>query len=287
METLNIEKDQKIIEIDLPTLEATGNLSDFKGKLPASRPLEHYKLIQGVEKIFNKFSDAQFELETIKCDVKNIHIHKKKDDPNDKIYSLDDHFIQRLITTARLKASDDPDDLTMAIAIAYSEKGISIAFGSNVYACNNMQVFGENILHTFSAAGYKNKVSWEKATNVLRDWANQFQTKREQEFGIIEQLRSTTVERDSVIKLYGHLFQQAILEKPSSPQYILNQTQCAGFVRASMDERYQVPISQDMKAWDLLQMGTDIIKPENGDMTIVTETSRRFSNLIYDKYVVA
>jgi hypothetical protein len=276
--TLEIN-DQGMAVLDLATLEETGEFGNIKGELPRSRPIEHYKFIQGCLKTFEHFNVVS-KLEPILAHGKSIHVHRDKGLSVDHSYPLDRYLIQRFVTSIQFTDPDD-EDMSMALAISFNEKGLAVAFGPKVWACANQMIFGENLLKTYGP----NKMEWKKILDHLRLWAREYNEHRNKDYKMIHTLKNTELPRDCVDNLYGKLFKEAVLTNfGASDAGILNQSQCAEFVRASVSSEYEVPLDREITAWDLMQMGTSVIKPEKADMASILDVQSGFTKFIYDEY---
>jgi hypothetical protein len=172
--------------------------------------------------------------------------------------------------------------MNMAIGVSYNEKGISMAFGSNVWVCSNQNIFGDNIMHTF---GGDRKVPFEKMMELFHKWMLDFNMYRDQDYKMVEKMKERTIEENAKQLLYGKLIDKAVLQnldtKQSAP---LNQTQVADFIRASYSPEYLIPDTRPANVWDLHQMGTSILKPKTSDMVSLLQNQNDFSNFIINEF---
>jgi len=170
----------------------------------------------------------------------------------------------------------------MAIGLAYNEKGISLAFGTNIRVCSNQNVFGENIMHTF---GGDRKVPYDKMIEIFSKWMLEFNKYRDADYALIEKMKRTEIEGNAKQILYGKLIDAAVLQNIDSKMKApLNITQTADFIRQSYSPEYAVPENRLATVWDMQQMGTAILKPKNTDMVALLETQNNFSNFIVNEF---
>ncbi len=265
--------------MDLSTLARTAKYELAKGSLPASRPIEHYQLLDNLTNIASKIPNVRVEQEDIyAAEAQAMRVMwsgAKNECP------VENYLIQRITTRIHLKYASD-SDMNMAIGVSYNEKGISMAFGSNVWVCSNQNIFGDNIMHTF---GGDRKVPFEKMMELFHKWMLDFNMYRDQDYKMVEKMKERTIEENAKQLLYGKLIDKAVLQnldtKQSAP---LNQTQVADFIRASYSPEYLIPDTRPANVWDLHQMGTSILKPKTSDMVSLLQNQNDFSNFIINEF---
>lgn len=276
-QTLQFEKG--VAELDLATLKRTAKYELAKGSLPASRPIEHAHLIENLCNIASKVPNIQVDVEKIYAaegQAMRVMWQGKKDE-----CPVENYLIQRITNRIHLKHVSD-NEFNMAIGLSYNEKGISMAFGSNVWVCSNQNVFGDNIMHTF---GGDRKVPFDKMLEIFNKWMLDFNKYRDFDYQMIEKMKSTPIQENAKQVLYGKLIDAAVLQnidaKISAP---LNQTQVADFIRASYSPEYAIPSDRSATVWDMQQMGTSILKPKTSDMVSLLESQNNFSNFIIKEF---
>lgn len=276
-QTLQFEKG--VAELDLATLKRTAKYELAKGSLPASRPIEHSHFIENLCNIASKVPNISIENEKIYAaegQAMRVMWQGKKDE-----CPVENYLIQRITSRIHLKHTSD-NEFNMAIGLSYNEKGISLAFGSNVWVCSNQNVFGENIMHTF---GGDRKVPFDKMIEIFSKWMLDFNKYRDMDYQMIERMKATEIQENAKQLLYGKLIDSAVRQnmdqKVSAP---LNQTQVADFIRASYSPEYAVPLDRNATVWDMQQMGTSILKPKTSDMVTLLESQNNFSNFIIKEF---
>jgi hypothetical protein len=267
--------------LDYDTLKRTVNYEQANGKLPKNRPIEHHKLIEMICDEASVLKNANVEVDSIFCTEKNtlrVMWPGAKDE-----CPVENHLIQRLVTRIHLINKKDKD-MNMAVGLSYNEKGLILAFGPNIHICKNQNVFGDNIMSTYSYQK-RDKMDFGKIIEVFRAWMLNFEKKKEADYNRIEKMKQVEVPYKEVKLLYGELIESAVLAnldgKFNSP---MNQTQVAEFIRNTRDEKYEIPVGEAVNVWNLTQMGTDVLKPQNSDYTNSYHTLNNFNNFIYDKY---
>lgn len=273
-----LEFEKGIAMIDNETLSQSIKYEMAKGGLPKSRPVEHFQLLNEIEEMASKIDGG------VIVKPKPIYVAEKStlrmmwDGPKEEC-PIDKYLIQRLTTSLDIVSQSD-NGISMSIALSYNEKGISLAFGPKVFACSNMNIFGDNLMRTY---GGQDKIPFDKMLQLMSGFMNNFHEKRANDFAIIDKMKSIDVGQDAIHTMYGKLIQQAVKQnmdgKTNAP---LNQTQVADFIRNSYEAEYMDPKT----AWDLNQIGTSVLKPQNTDMIILNDNIKNFNNFICDEFEV-
>ena len=276
-----IKFNEGIAKLDFDTLKRTAGYEMAKGGLPKNRPLEHHQLIDMLADKANSIKNSSVSIDPIYCTEKQalrvMWAGNKDECP------VENHLIQRLTTRIQIKSKSDKE-MNMAIGLSYNEKGITIAFGANIWICSNQNVFGENLMSTYTA-GRKEKMPFEKIMDVFNAWMTNFEAKKESDYKKIELMNNTIVERKELKLLYGELIESAVLSNlEGSYNAPMNQTQVAEFIRQAHSEKYEVPVGEEIKLWDLNQMGTEVLKPHYNDFTTSYQVLNNFNNFLLDKY---
>lgn len=279
MNTIRFEKG--VAEIDFQTLTKTLGYEMAKGGLPKNRPIEHHQLIDSICDRVEAVNGLSVEIDPIYCTEKQtwrVGWAGEKDE-----CPIDKHLIQRL--TTRIQIIDKSNtDMNMAVGLSYNEKGITMGFGPNIWVCANQNVFGDNLMSTYKM-GSLDKLPFDKMQDVMGAWLTNYEAKKEADYGKVTLLQNTIVDDKAVKLLYGELIEEAVLAnmdgRVDAP---MNVTQVGSFIRASKDELYELAVGEDMTAWNLTQMGTSVLKPQNNDYTTSYQTLNNFNNFILDKY---
>lgn len=212
-ETLVLDRDAILFEdkentkeISLKELKKTQSLSEYSGRLPNSRPLEAFALIEGVMEKCDKYN-LHPSLEQIwvsKSDSKRIKVL----DP-DNVGSLQSWLFQRLVTRIHLNSSLSNEDNNSSIAIGYNTHGIQVAFGTNVRVCSNMSIFGNQLIATYSV-GKKDKTPFEQFFNILEGWMQKAGEIRERDLGIFKLMEEYEMPANAMENMIGKLQMKAV-----------------------------------------------------------------------------
>lgn len=272
METLKFENGTAVAGLETLTRTVRHQLST--GQLPKSRPIEHFQFLETIAEMADK-ANLTPNLDSIyiaESKAKRINwIDKETPCP------VENYLIERIATKLNLVSSDPAKN--MAIGIGFNERGISLAFGANIFVCSNMQVFGDNLQTTYN----NNKVPYSVMMQNLQNWFNEFGDIERQTFETINQLETIDIDHEVISSTIGDLFTRAVKanagEKIQAP---LNQLQVADMVRSMPLEMYQ---PENTNAYHLLQWGTHYLKPTRADMVTLNNTTVDFSNFIANKFL--
>ena len=279
MKTIKFEKG--IAELDLATLSRTASYEMAKGGLPKNRGMEHHELITEICDRADSINNVSIEVDPIYCTEKQtmrVMWGGNKDD-----CPVENNLLQRLTTRIQIRHKDD-DVQNMAVGLSYNEKGLTMAMGPNIWVCANQNVFGDNLMSTYTMGG-KAKMNFGDIMQVLGAWLTNFERKREDDYGKITLMQDTVVERGSIQLLYGELIEEAVLANMDSEVHSpMNITQVTNFVRQAHSEEYKVPAENDVKVWDLAQMGTAVLRPNANDYTSAYQTLNNFNDFLLRKY---
>jgi len=187
--TLTFEKGLTTINRETLTRSASYELA--KGTLPNSRPIPHYELLDKIIQRASKLQGITITEDPIYA-TEGQSLRVMWPGEKDKC-PVENYLIQRLVTRIQLKSSTD-NEMNMAIGVGYNEKGITMAFGPNIWVCQNQNVFGQNIMHTF---GGDRKVPFDKMMEVFEKWMLEFEQKREADYSFIERMKQREVQENA------------------------------------------------------------------------------------------
>ncbi len=276
MSILNFEKG--LATISRETLSKSASYELAKGTMPAARPISHHELLDKIVQRAAKLNITVTEDPIYATESQSMRVMwpgKKEECP------IENYLIQRLVTRIQLKTNSDTD-MNMAIGIGYNEKGITMAFGPNIWVCQNQNVFGQNIMHTF---GGDRKVPFDKMMEVFEKWMLEFDHKRDADYLLIERMKAREIQEDAKQLLYGKLINAAVLQNMDTKQEApLNQTQVADFIRASYSPEYKTECTT---VWDLQQMGTSVLKPRSTDLVTIYQDNNSFNKFLLNEFKIS
>lgn len=287
MNTVQFEEKSNVIEISLQQLRQTSGLSDFDGKMPKTRSVEHFQLIDDLSEILDK--------NNLVPTVENIFVSKSdskrimKLDP-DRLGLLPSWLFQRLVSRINVTSLGDEKSHT-SIAIAYNTNGMSIAWGQNVRVCQNMNIFGDTIMYTYGSGS--NKVQeYEKIKQIFNEWCLGAEAKRAFDLEVYKKMQEITLNKGNDIRQFiGDMHLDAVKTayidaKVHAP---LNIGQLSEFSKQYLND-FGIPtpgvdIENDfINLHDLYQVGTAILKPNKTDIVTIWDDVRNWGNNLITKF---
>ena len=273
--TFEFGKNERVKEIPFELLAQSTSLLEDCDKPPRSRPIDHHKLIQGVGDILSS-NDLDFIQEPIWVSHSGSHYLTSKD-----IQLAENHIrrriFERVVTTLKINTLAD-DTTSGAIAIGYNERGIQIAWGTNVNACSNMSIFGKWFMSTY---GGEKMPSMDKMFEVLNNWAANFAAKREYDKYILNEMKNISVCERDITDIIGELHLNAVnfayLDKRNKAA--LNIAQVSSFTR-----KYLEMEDKPETLYDVYNLGTNILKPKTSDLSVVWESNALFGAFIVSMF---
>jgi len=258
------DKNEKVKAIDLATLRSTLTLSEYGGKPPISKPIEHHEFIDIIgDKLTSK--NHIFDLDPIyisKTETKRIMLLDPKNEN-----TPESHLIQRLVTKINLR---DPGyqntDHNMAIAIGYTEAGLQVSFGANVRICSNMSIFGGRYLQTYGG----NKIPFSKMIELIDKYIGDLPEICDHDFRMLSAMRDVSLSPDHVMETIGDLNLRAYsgaYHKQFSP---LSVTQVGAVTKRILDDSLEIltpEIARNVSLYDFYNHGTAALHPKYANDT--------------------
>ncbi len=166
------------------------------------------------------------------------------------------------------------EETTMQLRIDVSERGITLSTGKLVLVCTNgMTAFRGDVCTTYG----NTKMLYEQALNQTKSWLIQMEEKSNQYDKLISTLKKIEVDKNATETLIGKLLYQAVdANQNNSFLAPLNVTQVSAFTGAYIEKGHQ----EIKTGWDLYNLGTDLLKHEHMDMTIIADRNYAFSQFM-------
>ena len=281
---------QKPVEqFNMAMLKESANQQLARGGMPSYRPVMHHEFFTYISQhIEDKIGDVTMS----PIYVSGRHTTRVNFDGTAKdACPLSKLLIERCVvsitgnisTTLTLGESNGdgiiPTKLSPSVAISYNDKGISVAFGTKVWACSNMCIFGERSISTYG----NRKVSFDDLRDLVITYINQIETNFAKDVEKIKALSKIELDITKQKILESEILEHALEQniKNSKKELILNITQSNAMTREVLIKRKKKP--ELLTGWDMFQAGTENLKEDNMDMIIAHETLERFGNYMLDK----
>lgn len=276
METIIFEKDESVKALTLDQLKQTCSIADAGGRLPNSRPLEHFQFIEDVIERLDR-NNIQFEMDPIwvaKGDSGRI----PKLDPEKK-GNIESWVFPRLVTRLNMILGDNTR-FNPSIAIGYNVKGLTLGMGVNTRICSNQSIFGNFLLQTWG----KTSVHFEKLFNVFNDWLSKYDETYIQNVNILNSMEKTTLNHVQINEMIGELQMEAVKNAYINPglNTPFNISQMSNFSK----NLYQSGTLEKSHptVFDFYNVGTDLLKPKTTDIVDIWANNNIFSNYIVNRF---
>ena len=287
METIVFEKDEKRKEISLETLKQTASLVDpYVGKMPAHRPLEHWQLIETiaekVDKKGYKFKPDPIFIGNGKEELKRII----QLDP-ENMGLVNAIVINRILTRLNFSGEDfGRKEYNTSIAIGYHERGIQMAFGTNIKVCANMCIFANRILYTYGSE----KMPFEKMMQLVDEYIDNLPTIAKDDFRILETFKEFPVNDWNVIETVGEMQLMAVQSAYLKGESPFNIGQVSSFSQGVLKNSPKLldlgGEDRIMSLYDFYNMGTEILHPKRAEMTTVWPSVAHWGDYLTKRFNV-
>ena len=250
--------DQPVTTIDHEQLRQSVELAAATGKMPKTRPIEHYELLDQITQVLAD-KGVVYEEKPIHVHQRAARIIKLKDQTFENGTPIDHWHFEKLIIQIALPYPSDKDS-NASIAIAYHDKGIDVSFGANIHICDNLTIFTRNrVLSTYGA----NKVNFEQMMELFNGWASNFNQMREQDIRLIQMFKGYQVLYNEVLSWVGLQMSRAVGHAYNSGNSVLNINQVSSLTREMLRVGILTEEAQQTSLWNVLNACTAILHPEN------------------------
>jgi len=276
METIIFEKDETVKALTLDELKKTCSITDAGGKLPQSRPLDHYQFIEEVQERLDK-ANLAYEMDPIwvaKSDSGRI----PKLDP-EKQGNIESWVFPRLVTRFQLLFGSN-EKYNPAIAIGYNIKGLTLAVGTNTRICSNQSIFGNSLMQTWGKSG----VAFEKIFNVFNDWLSKYDEKFAKDVKFLDTMEQFQINCSDAQQMIGELHIEAaknayVQQSVEAPFNVSQMTKLS----TNLYNKH-LSKSDELTLSDFYNVGTDLLKPKTTDIVDIWANNNMFSDYIVNKF---
>lgn len=277
---IHFEK-ESTIGIDLPTLRETISLAESNGSLPNSRPIEHFDLIEMISEMTEKkgYVFQPDPIHVAKSQSKRI----MKLDPNNEGLPGSYHF-QRMVTRLQLLDLANEHHNT-SIAIGYNEKGIQLAFGTNVKVCSNMSIFANKIMATYGAM----KMPFDKMLQLAEKFINELPEIDAHNNAILNRMYNIEVTPFNVIQTIGDIHVRSVRSAYHGVPFAFGISQVSAFTQSLLrdhDQMLNAETGKPIRLYDFYNTGTYLMKPESSDISSLWPDIAGWSDYVVDKFEV-
>jgi hypothetical protein len=190
-------------------------------------------------------------------------------------------LFEKLIT--RMSIHDDNPDYNPSIALTYNEKGLALAYGTNVRICQNMSILNkQNYLSTWG----NEKINYEHILELLHSWFEKLPSLKEEEYQLLNAMKNVHVDpKDGLNILVGKMYRTAVRGAYTNDDRApLGINQMSAFTQAL--EKNNTILAEGATVYDLYNLGTSLINPDNNEFTTIWQRNANWGEFIKNEYML-
>ena len=277
-----LEGEGKASVISLYHLRESQLVRMQNGKQIVTRPVQSWELIEHLQTALTS-RNIPFELQPIyvqKSESQQILTSAERGMYNAENTPVSKWLFNQLITKINLNPKPGTDTTT-SIALSFNKNGVLTAFGRDVRICQNMCVFGNNLMTTYG----NNKVPFEKMLELINHWLDNLAEKEAFDNRMIEGMKSIDISDNREVKrIVGNLYMQSVDQAYGSTIAPFTMTQMSVFVQA-LNKRLEED-SRLGSVWDLYNMGTNLYKPTDVDMVNIFHAPKVWYDVLLTEFPI-
>ena len=176
------------------------------------------------------------------------------------------------------------EDVKGTIALSYTKRGISVAFGLNVSICDNLCIMGGQQMRTYKFGG-DDALGWDSMKIQLRDWINNIDQRLGMEWEIMNRMQAREINDEVAIdQTIGKLYQSAVSWRyGNGEQAPFDISGMSTFVQNMQKKHKQERLEN---VWDLYNWGTEVMKPELERLENLTESNRLYADFLCREFAI-
>ena len=187
--------------------------------------------------------------------------------------AVEAHTLRRIYANIRLK-DFDTDEVTTNMAVAYTQKGIQIAFGRNVRICHNQCILGGGrFTSDYSARADTPKATLDGMMRIVGGWLTNAQNLVIEDDETIEKMKQSILTAEQIYTILGMLMSIRVAHDTSIKSiryggeiYPLNQAQLSKFTENLLVKQKD---EGRITAWSFYNAATDLYKPETAETNMI------------------
>ncbi len=279
MNTIVFEKDERVKAIDLATLKQTISLAEYSGKLPRTRPIEHYDFI---EMIGDKATAKGYNINLDPIYVAKAEAKRLMTLDPQKVGTPESFLFNRLVTRVNLIGGGFEDEAHQtSIAIGYTDKGLQVGFGTNVKICQNMCIFAGRLHLTYG----QQSVPWDELVRLIDGHIAELPQICESDNKLLETMMMREIESDDVVRTLGKMHIESVKNTYYQGDFALNIGQTSHFTKGILKEAPDVlERGEPMSLYDFYNVGTRILHPDTAETTAVWPSNRMWGDFVVEHF---
>jgi len=279
------QKDEKSKSIPLSLLQESVRVEDNLGRAYRTRPIQAWSFLTMIVGML-KEAEIGHKVHPIIVRADSSGVALNDIDRADNKYSKAMCPVNKWIFDQLITKIDIPhignDDVNGAIALSYTKRGISVAFGLNVSVCDNLCVMGGQQMRTYKHHQH-DALAWESMKIQLRDWIGNIDQRLGMEVKIMERMMEHGVDYGTVVdRVVGKLYQNAVDWRYfNGSQAPFDISGMSTFVQNMHNKRRDTDLES---VWDLYNWGTEVMKPELERLENLTEANRLYADFLCEEF---
>ena len=280
VESILFNQKETTHQINLETLSNSASHLQVGGMLKASRPTSHHSFIRWMQQEWEDMANREVIIEPITISKRHANEQVSGDGvrtPSGTPTPVSKLDITRLVSRIGIpsqKVSLGGSEFIPTFAVSYHDKGIEVTFGTNVWACANMNIYGGTRWGTFG----NNRIDYATLQTVVKAHMGLYNESFDSSLTLIDKLQDKAVnideQRFAVAKLFETACDANLRKKKDS---VLNVTQTCRLQEELIKRR---DTDEAKTWWDFTQAGTEHLKPSTQDMVSLYPTVASFNDWV-------
>lgn len=271
MKEFRFDPSEQVKVIPLEDLRESRSILDFTGRSPKNRPVEPVELIEQLVAMCNE-NRIIHNLDEIYVDKNNSR--PTRQGQKEVSYDIGNWLFERILT--RISFHDGNDAFNSAIGISYNEKGITLAFGTNVKICSNMSILHRD--HCISTFG-NDKETFDRMMIIFGSWLQNLPQHSEDNFKKLSIMQKKKLKPEKIDEFIGRLYKKAVTKayiNQSERNVPLNISQMSILTQNLLKEN----VDNVKTVYDFYNIGTQIFKPGRNDFATMFEDNYTWCEII-------
>jgi hypothetical protein len=276
-----LDTKSKASEISLDMLRQSQLIRMPLGNKNTTRPVQSWEMMDHVVDVL-KDRNTPFDIDKIwvqNNETQQILTNEERGRFSVTGTPVNRWLFNQLITKIKIGNPIDPEYDT-SLAISFNKQGIALAFGENVRICQNMSIFGNNIMTTYGG----NKMPYEKMLEVLSRWMETLPAKQQFNKRVIDSMKSIEIgSQNKINEVIGKLYRNAVSQAYGKNFAPFTISQMSTFVR-----EVENSLTEDSRlgtVWDLYNFGTNLFKPADVDMTNMFQITKHWHDFLTEEFL--
>jgi hypothetical protein len=283
-ETFNFPEKEQIAKITIHQLAQSRNIVSSSGKPFPNRPEHPALLLRRIHELLEKAEISFLQEDIIVSKLnssKDFELSEMQKEGFDPLMPVPfNKWVFHKLITRIVIPNEYPPKHNGVIAVAYNQSGVQIAFGLNYTVCSNLCILGGkgSILST-SGLGNDNAIEYYEMIERVTHFINDFKQVCSVNGDIVKAMQKVRVnlDNDMIPTLIGHLFIMTVNSGKGERKVPFLKDDIYRFV---MKLREAADSKEIKNAYDLYNVGTSILIPENVGLESIIVSNRLWAEFI-------